>query len=108
MSIDHGELNVPLAKRYGRGGIDAAIDRHLAAEQRKSTADWKARRKAQREAEAARVRLTAEDLAGVTHVRDSCGWHKVVRVNAKTVTVETGYSWTDALPIGKILEGRTL
>src|SRR5690625_4265698 len=33
--------------------------------------------------------LTPGDL-----VRDSVGWHRVVRVNAKSVTVETGYSWT--------------
>jgi len=59
-------------------------------------------------AEAVRVRFTAADLAGVTHVRDRFGWHRVVRVNAKSVTVETGYSWTDRIALDGILEHRTV
>lgn len=65
-----------------------------------------ARVTAAREAEAARVRLTAEDVKGAVLVRDSFGWHKVVRVSAKSVTVETGYSWTDRIALGKVLEVR--
>lgn len=30
------------------------------------------------------------------------GWRRVVRVNRKTVSVETGYSWTDTVPYPKI------
>lgn len=41
-------------------------------------------------------------------VRDSTGWHRVVRVNAKTVTVETGYSWTDRIPTDRIIETRSI
>lgn len=47
--------------------------------------------------------VTAEALRGAIAVRDRYGWHRVVRVNAKSVTVETGYSWTDRLPIEKII-----
>ena len=39
-------------------------------------------------------------------VRDSYGWHRVIRVNAKSVSVETGYSWTDLIPLNSILEVR--
>lgn len=55
-------------------------------------------------AERDRRRLTADDLHGATYVRTSTGWHKVVRVNAKSVTVETAYSWTDRYEFGEILE----
>jgi len=59
-------------------------------------------------AELERVRLTAADLKGATAVRSKHGWHKVVRVNVKTVTVPSlvGGSWTDPLAIEKVLEAR--
>lgn len=106
--VDHGELNIPLAKRYGRGGIDAAIERHLAEQRRTDATAQKQRRTAAREAEANRVRLTHDDVKDATHVRDAYGWHKVVRVSAKSVTVETGYSWNDRIPIDRIHEARTV
>lgn len=59
-------------------------------------------------AERDRERLTVSDVAGATHVRIGRSWHKVVRVNAKSVTVETGYSWTDRYALDKILEVRTI
>jgi hypothetical protein len=96
-------LNLPLHKRGG-GSLDAQIDRHLAEQRRAARADYKARREAAAAKEAARVRLTVEDVKGARFVRDSCGWHEVVRVSAKSVTVETGYSWTDRIALEKILE----
>lgn len=59
---------------------------------------------AKEQEEAARVRFTADDIKGARGVRDRFGWHKVVRVNGKTVTVETGYSWTDRIPVENVLE----
>jgi hypothetical protein len=56
------------------------------------------------QAESQRVRFTAADLAGAKGVRDRFGWHRVVKVNAKTVTVETPYSWTDRIPVENVLE----
>lgn len=53
-----------------------------------------------------RVRLTRDDIDGATHIRTRRGWWTVVRVNAKTVTVETGHSWTDRIPFDKVLEAR--
>jgi hypothetical protein len=59
-------------------------------------------------AERDRVRLTREDIAGATHVLVSRTWRKVVRVNKTTVSVETGYSWTDRYTFDKVLQVRTL
>lgn len=39
-------------------------------------------------------------------VRISGHWRKVVRANKKTVSVETGYSWTDSAPYYKVTEHR--
>lgn len=57
-------------------------------------------------AERDRVRFTHEDIKGATWVRVGYGWCKVARVNAKTVSVETGYSWTDRIVFDKVLEVR--
>lgn len=78
-----------------------------AAEAEAQEAERAARRKAAREAEKARPRLTADDVRAARFVRDEFGWHKVVRVSAKSVTVETPYSWTDRIPLAKILEARS-
>lgn len=43
-------------------------------------------------------------IPGARAVKTSLGWFKVVRVNAKTVSVETGQSWTDRIAFGKIIE----
>lgn len=106
--FDHGTLNLPLSKR-GAGSIDAQIDRHL-AEQKRQARDEEKRRTAERiaarEAEKARPKLTADDVRGAVAVRDSYGWHRVVRVSAKSVTVETPYSWTDRIALDKVLEVR--
>lgn len=40
-------------------------------------------------------------------VRDSSGWHRVVRVNAKSVTVATEWSWTDRIPLERVIETRS-
>ena len=106
MSFDHGELNIPLHKRPS---LDAQIDRALAEQRREKAIANRAaiaKRKAAREAEKSRPKLTADDLRGATLVRDSLGWHHVVRVSAKSVTVATPYSWTDRIPLDRILEVR--
>ena len=50
------------------------------------------------------IPFTTEDLKAARVVRTSVGWHKVARVNAKSVSVETGYSWTDRYTLDKVLE----
>lgn len=64
------------------------------------------RRKQAREAEAARVKFTAADLADAEYVRGEFGWHRVVRVNAKSVTVSSAYSWDVRIPLAQVLEFR--
>lgn len=105
-------MAVPLSRRRSgaRNGArlaEAAIEAEKArqAEEAERThLEAVARRKAARGAEAARVKLTAADLDGASHVRDSVGWHRVVRVSAKSVTVETPYSWTERIPVERILQ----
>jgi hypothetical protein len=65
-------------------------------------------RRIERETRNAPVPFTAEELKAATHIRAHHGWHKVVRVNAKTVSVETGYSWMDRIKIEAIREVRTI
>ena len=65
-----------------------------------------ARVKAAREAELVRVRLTREDIVGARAVRTVRGWQAVVRVNAKSVSVHTGYSWVDPVLFEDVLEVR--
>lgn len=106
--FDHGEVNVPLSRRF-RGGLDAEIARNLkriAAEDRVKAAEERAASVARREAEKARPKLTADDLAGARLIRTDLGWHEVVRVSAKSVTVKTGYSWNDRYPHARVLEVR--
>ena len=52
------------------------------------------------------VPFTTEELQAARAVRTSVGWHRVARVNTKTVSVETGYSWNDRYTFDKILEVR--
>lgn len=58
-------------------------------------------------AERDRKRFEYGDLVGAKLVRTSATWRKVVRVNAKSVTVESGYSWTDRLTFDQIREVRS-
>lgn len=57
-------------------------------------------------AERDRPRLTRSDIANARFIRTSTGWRKVVRVNAKSVSVDSGYSWVDRIPLDKIIEVR--
>lgn len=52
------------------------------------------------------VPYTADELKAAKYVRDDNGWHRVVRVSAKSVSVETGYSWTDRITLDRIIEVR--
>ena len=51
-----------------------------------------------------KIDYTPEQYKAAKVVRTVTGWHKVVRVNAKSVTVETPYSWTDRIEVGRIIE----
>lgn len=93
--------------RHGAREIQRTID----AAKRELAEDAAAERDKARAAYAERVKLvpfTADELAAATHVRTDTGWHKVVRVSTKSVTVETGYSWTDRYALGKVVEVRRI
>lgn len=93
--------------RHGNREIQRTID----AAKAELAAEAAAERAATKAAYAERIRpvpYTAEELKAATHIRTETGWHKVVRVSAKSVTVETGYSWTDRHPLARIIEVRTI
>lgn len=87
--------------RLSQQAIDAELTRQQ-AERDAQRAEGVARRKAEREAEKARVKFTAADLAGADAIYDGFTWHRVIRVNAKSVTVATPYSWTERVPIERV------
>ena len=53
-----------------------------------------------------KIPYTPEQYKTAKVVRTVTGWHKVVKVNAKSVTVATGYSWTDRIEVARIIEVR--
>lgn len=54
-----------------------------------------------------RVQLGREQILGASWVKHkSYGWRKVVRVNAKSVSVDSGYSWVDRIEFAGITEVR--
>lgn len=88
--------------RQGAAALDRRVDEAVAAVAAEQAAE-RAVRAARANVESEPFGFTAADLAGVTLVRTAYGWRKVVRVSAKSVSVETGYSWTDRIELGKIL-----
>lgn len=91
--------------RRGASDIDATIKVALVSVAQQEKADQAARLAAY-EAKHAPVEFTEAEYKAARVVRDAFGWHKVVRANAKSVTVETGYSWTDRIARAKVLEVR--
>lgn len=92
--------------RHGNREIQRTID----AAKAELAADAAAKREQARAEYAERNRpvpFFADELCAATHIRTVTGWHKVVRVSAKSVTVETGHSWTDRHPLARIIEVRT-
>jgi hypothetical protein len=53
-----------------------------------------------------KIPYTPEQYKAAKVVRTVTGWHKVVKVNAKSVTVATPYSWTDRIEVARIIEVR--
>lgn len=100
--LDHGMLNLPLSKRTN---LEADIRKGaaiIAAEEEVSSL----RARVAYEKKTAPVPVTPEELKAARAIRTSSGWHRVAKVNAKSVTVETGYSWTDRYTLDKVLEVR--
>lgn len=92
------------AHRLARYDREAKVVTEL-QRQRELVADLE-RRLASQKAETERVHYTRADLDGAKYVRTRYRWHKIVRVNQKTVSVETGYSWVDRYPFEDLWEVR--
>lgn len=89
-----------LAAEWNAEAVRAERDRRAA-----EAARIEAARKAERERDAAAPR-DVDSLQPGDLVRTSSGWHVVARVNAKSVSVETPWSWTDRVPHDRIIETR--
>lgn len=92
------------ARRMAAYDREAAAVRELAEQERRVAAAEQRVKRARLDA-AAPCDLDA--LKPGWLVRDRHGWHRVVRVSAKSVSVETGYSWTDRIPYDRIVETRS-
>lgn len=102
--FDHGILNLPLDKRGG-GSLDAQIDRNLARIRAEKDAERRRVVAANRERNTP-APFTRDELEAAVAVRTRTGWHRVVKVNTRSVTVGTDYSWDDRIPVERILEVR--
>lgn len=91
--------------RRGAALAEKWVQEGLAARAAQDAAEQVARVAAY-DAKHAPVVFTEAEYKAARVVRTVVGWHKVVRVNAKSVTVETGYSWTDRIERSKVLEVR--
>lgn len=91
-----------------RSALDSAFRADREATERLEYWSTKLAGYERRIAERDRVRFTREDLIGATHVRISRSWHRVVRLNKTTVSVDSGYSWVDRYPFDKVLEHRSI
>lgn len=88
---------------HGGRTLDATITQAVVQVE----ADREARRQANLTAYAKTVQpvpFTEEQYTAAKVIRTTTGWHRVVKVNAKSVTVATAYSWTDRVAREKIIE----
>lgn len=85
-------------------------DNDIAAEMARQKAEfdqnWREARVAEKKTEAERKRLTRDEILGAQFVRTALGWKRVRKVNAVTVSVDSGYSWADKVPFDKVLDVR--
>lgn len=89
-----------LARQWDRESAEAATQ---AASDRAARIAERDRRQAAEDDAAHRDigALAAGDL-----VRDRHGWHRVVRISKATVTVATPHTWTERIPLDRIIETR--
>lgn len=86
---------------------ESMVDNAMAEVAAARKAEWDAAKSRAAERDANREHFTAEQLADARLIQDDHGWHRVVRVNSKSVTVETAYSWTDRIPVKNVRGMRT-
>jgi len=91
--------------RKGAAAINATVAAAVAAVAER-VAEEHADAREEHARRTAPVEFTPAQLSTAVAIRTSSGWHRVKKVNAKSVTVETGYSWTDRYTLEQILEVR--
>jgi hypothetical protein len=94
------------AWRARQKATEATVDAAAGSVVAEQKAAWDAAVAAAREAKAARVKLTRDDVVGATHVRIGGLWYPVVRVNQKTVTVRGLWPWDEPVSFHKVEEAR--
>ena len=107
MAVVSGIRRKPNAKADNRrfAAYDKAADLWLAwkaADKERDILEWQLDQ-ANRDAIAHR---DIDSLRPGSLVRTDLGWHRVVRVNRVSVSVATGYSWTDTVRLDRIIETR--
>jgi hypothetical protein len=110
--VDHGMLSGVSRRRNAKADAArfATYDREAQLYNDLEVAEldvaYLERRLAAEKEDATRRRYARDDMVGVTQVRDRFGWHHVSRVNAKTVSVLTAWSWVDRIKYDDVLEVR--
>lgn len=95
------------AQRYAAYDREAAAAVALVEAERRVKVLEEGIHRAERDA-ATKALVTAEALAAATHVRTRSGWFEVVRVSAKTVTVDAGWLGVMRVQHAQILEVKTI
>lgn len=90
------------AYRRRASATDRMLDAAVAAVKDEQRAEFAAAKQAHADREATRRRYTRDDIEGAGFIHDGHTWRKVVRVNKVSVSVESGYSWVDKIPFGKV------
>jgi hypothetical protein len=108
--INADENTDPAASRLGAQALkqhykhmDSSLERYTTLTERIQRLKFQLADAEAREANADLPTLTTEDIKGAKLVRDKYGWYPVVRVSAKSVTVNAG-EWNSRIAITKILE----
>ena len=108
MAVVSGIRRKPNAKADARryAAYSKAADLWLAwkaADKDRAALEWQLNQ-AHRDANAPR---DLDTLRPGSLIRTDTGWYRVVRVNRVSVSVATGYSWTDTVRLDRIIETRT-
>ena len=75
------------AYRRRAADTERMVDAAVAEVRRERDAEWAASKQRVKDREASRRQFTRDEIAGAEFVHDGLSWRKVVRVNAKTVSV---------------------
>lgn len=93
------------AYRSRAAATERMVDEAVQSVRDARDAEWEAARALAAELNAA-VPFTDDEYRSARAVRTKTGWRAVVKVNAKSVSVASGYSWTDRVPRAQVLEVR--